>query len=65
MYQPLNHHVETTAKIINTSYIKTPRAKNSAQLITLVIEKDISLHHGVVETPRFISHSAGFWANLL
>ena len=63
MPQQLNHHIMTTAKITNTRYMKTPRDKNSAQLISLVIEEGRSLHHGVVKTPRFIRHSAGFWAN--
>ena len=43
--------------------MKTPRAKNFTQLITLVMEEGGYLHHGVVKTPRFIVHSAGFWAN--
>ena len=38
--------------------MKIPRAENS-----LVIEVNRSLHHGVVKTPRFIGHSAVFWAN--
>ena len=43
--------------------MKTPRAKNSAQLIALFIEEGRSLHHGVVKTPCFISRPAEFWAN--
>ena len=63
MNKPLNHLVKTTTKIINTRYIKPLRAKNSTQLITLLIEEGTSLHHGVVKTSRFIGQSAGFWAN--
>ena len=63
MHQPLYNHVKTTAKIMNTKYMKTTDAKNSAQLITLVIYEVRSLQHGVVKTPRFIDHSAGLWAN--
>ena len=61
MHQPLYNHVKTTAKIMNTKYMKTTDAKNSAQLITLVNEEGKSLHHEVVKTLSFVGHSAGFF----
>ena len=47
---------------MNTRYMKTLRAKNSAQLNSLVIKEVRSLHHEEVKTPRHIGHSAWFWA---
>ena len=63
MHKQLNHHVKTTTKILNTGYMKTLRAKNSAQLITLVSDEGRTLHLRVVKTSRFIGYSAGFWPN--
>ena len=43
--------------------MKNPRAANSTQLNTLVIQEGRSLNREVIESPRFIGHSAWFWAN--
>ena len=42
--------------------MKTPRARNSAQVIELLIEEGTFLHNGVVKTPRSIGYSVEFWA---
>lgn len=65
MHHPLSRHVKSTAKNINARDMKTPRAKNSTNLFTLVIEEGRSLHHRLVKTPRFIGHSAAVWANFI
>ena len=55
--------LKLSKEIVNTRYMKTQRAQNSAQIFALIIEEVKNLHHGVIKTLFFIVHCARVWIN--